>query len=257
MAEEDCFYYPYIEAVNDEFYEKFLKSIDKFVLESSESALQCFRQSAERVVRHSRHVTGCKAQPSSNRAKFLQEIQGKYALWESCLEYQPLREVIMSCEDEGLMKQLQQYEKLLREKGGTILYNCKKQKEMDSGLYLKLKAKHETTLATLIRMQEFLVNDVGLDDAIFTGFREGCIELYFRLPPDTASISMVPLRSDASLSKLLRLGVTRVELSDHWVLDAASGRITYLKVRLVVSAHSTSEWKICKGVTQEVGGTLC
>ena len=97
-------------------------------------------------------------------------------------------------------------------------------------MYIKLKAKHETTLATLMRMQEFLVKDVGLDDAIFTGFREGCIELYFKLSPETASTSMGCLRSSASRSKLLRLGVSKVELSDHWMIDTASGRVSYLKV---------------------------
>ena len=109
----------------------------------------------------------------------------------------------MRCEDEGLMKQLHQYENQLRAKGETIIYQCKKQQQRIIDLYIKLKAKHEATLATLMRMQDFLVNEVGLDDAIFTGFHEGCIELYFKLSLETASSSMGPLCSNASQPKKL------------------------------------------------------
>ena len=233
IDERDCFYYVDIMDLDDRFYRGLLKSIDVFVLESSVVSFQRFRREAQRVFLQSRHLTSYKVRFSRDRLEFLDEIQGKYALWDSNLEYRPLREVIMGCEDEGLMKELLEYENLLRAKGETILYHCKKQKEMDSGLYLKLKAKHKTTLATLIRMQEFLVKDVGLDDAIFTGFREGCIELYFRLSPETASISIYRLLSSASLSKLIRLGVSKVELSGNWVIDTATGRVTYFKVRLL------------------------
>ena len=232
MVEKECLYYVDIEELDDAFYGVLLRSIDKFVLESTDASFQCFRREAERVIRHRGHVTNSKVRLSRVRTEFLDEIQDKYALWDSNLEYRSLREVIMRCEDEGLMKQLQQYEDLLRKKSKTIIYNCKKQKQMSSGLYMKLKAKHETTLATLMRVQDFLVKEVGLDDAIFTGFREGCIELYFKLSPETASISMGPLLSGISQSKLLLLGVSNVELSGHWVIDTASGRVTYLKVRI-------------------------
>ena len=153
-------------------------------------------------------------------------------MWESNLEYRPLRQAILGCEDEDLMKHLQQYENLLRAKGETIIYHCKKEQQRNIDLYLKLKAKQETTLGTLVRMQEFLVKDVGLDDAIFIGFCEGCIELYCRQSPETASIAMVRLHSDMSRLILLRLGVSMVELSGHWAIDTARGRVTYLKVSL-------------------------
>ena len=233
MDEKDCFYYADIEELNDRFYKVLLDSVDAFVLKSSEESFQRFRREAERVVVKSRDMAGCKVQFSHDRREFLSEIQHRYALWYSNLEYRPLREVIMGCEDEGLLKEMLEYENLLRAKGETILFNCKKEQQRKPDLYLKLKAKHETTLATLVRMQEFLVEDVGLDDAIFIGFREGCIEVFFRLSSETASISMDHLLSSASLSKLLRLGVSRVELSGHWVIDTASGRVTYLKVRLL------------------------
>ena len=229
MAEKSCSYYIDIVEVDDAFYGDLLKSIDAFVLESSNAQFLSFRREAERVIRHSQHVTGSKVRLSHDRMDFLRDIQ---VLWANSLEYRSLREVIMRCEDEGLMKQLQEYEDLLRAKGETIIYHCKKQKQMNTGLYMKLKAKHETTLATLMRMQDFLVNEVGLDDAIFTGFREGCIELYFKLSPETASVSMDPLRSSASRLTLLSLGVSKVELSGHWVIDTNSGGVTYLKVSM-------------------------
>ena len=231
--EKDCFYYVHMEELHDKFYQGLLNSIDAFVLGSSEVSFQRFRREAERVYVKSRHVTGCKVRFSRARSEFLDEIQDKYALWYSNLEYRPLREVILECKDEGLMKELRDYENLLKAKGKTILYNFKKEQQRNAGLCLKLKAKHETTLATLGRMQEFLVKDLGLRDAMFTGFREGCIELFFRLSPETASISMDRLLSSASLSRFISLGVSRVELSGHWVIDTASGRVTRLKVRLL------------------------
>ena len=230
MEEENCFYYVDVKELHDEFYEVLLKSIDTFVLESTDASFQCFRREAERVVRRNRHVQASKARFSHVRIEFLDEIQD--TLWDSNLEYRSLREVIMGCEDEGLMKQLQQYENLLRAKGETIIYHCKKEQQRNIDLYIKLKAKHGTTLATLMKMQDFLVNEVGLDDAIFAGFREGCIELYFKLSPETASISMGPLRSIASRLKLLSLGVSKVELSGHWVIDTNSGSVTHLKVSM-------------------------
>ena len=223
----------HIEELDDEFCRGLLKSIDKFVLGTSEESFRNFKREAERAIRQRGHVIASKIHLSGNREQFLDEIHGKYALWESNLEYRPLRKAIMGCEDEGLMKQLQQYENLLRAKGETIIYHCKKEQQRNIDFCLKLKGKHKTTLATLLRIQEFLVKDVGLDDALFIGFREGCIELFFRLSPDTASIAMDPLCSDASRSRLLKMGVSRVELSGHWVINTASGRVTYLKVRLL------------------------
>lgn len=230
MDERSCLHYPHIEKLDDEFCKGLLRSIDTFVLESTNASFQRFRRETERVIRRRRHVTGCKIRLSLDRTEFLDEIQHTYSLWDSNLEYRPLREVIVECEDEGLMKQLQRYENQLRAKGDTILVNCKKERERNLDLYVMLKANHSTTLGTLLKMQKFLVEDVGLDDAIFVGIREGCIELYFQLSPDTASISMVPLRSAVSRSNLLRLGVSTVELSGHWMIDTASGRVTYLKV---------------------------
>ena len=238
MDEENCFYYVDVKELHDEFYEVLLKSIDTFVLESTDASFQCFRREAERVVRRNRHVQASKARFSHVRIEFLDEIQD--TLWDSYLEYRLLREVIIQCEDEGLMKQLQQYEDLLRAKGETIIYHCKKERQRNIDLCIKLKAKHETTLGTLMRMQDFLVNEVGLDDAIFTGFREGCIELYFKLSLETASISMDPLRSIASRLKLLSLGVSKVELSGLWVIDTANGSVTYLKVSIGVLHHDIS-----------------
>ena len=232
MDEKDCLYYVDIEELDNAFYGGLLNSIDTFVLETTDSSFQHFRREAERVIRHSQHVTSSKVRLSRVRKEFLDEIQDRYTLWDSNLEYRLLREVIIGCEDEGLMKQLQEYEDLLRAKGETIIYHCKKQKQLNNDLYMKLKAKHETTLATLMRMQDFLVNEVGLDDALFTGFREGCIELYFKLSPETASVSMDPLRSSASRLTLLSLGVSKVELSGHWVIDTNSGRVTHLKVSM-------------------------
>ena len=227
--EKGCFYYVDIEVLDNAFY-GVLRSVDTFVHEAKDTAFQRFRREAERVIRHRRHVTSPRVRLSRDRAEFLDEIQYKYALWHSNLEYRSLREVIMSCEDEGLIEQLQQYEDLLRGKGETIIYHCKKEKQKNDGLYMKLKAKHETTLATLVRMQDFLVKEVGLDDAIFTGFREGCIELYFQLFPKRENIPVDYLLSNACLSKFRQWEVSKVELSGHWVIDTASGKITYLKV---------------------------
>ena len=83
MAEKECLYYPQIEELEEKFYGGLLKSLDTFILESTDAAFQCFRRETERVIRHSQHVTASKARPSEVRIKFLGEIQDKYALWEN------------------------------------------------------------------------------------------------------------------------------------------------------------------------------
>ena len=99
MNEENCFYYVDVKELDDEFYKVLLKSIDTFVLESTDESFQRFRREAERVVRHNRHVQASKVRLSRVRMEFLDEIQD--TLWDSSLEYRSLREVIMRCEDEG------------------------------------------------------------------------------------------------------------------------------------------------------------
>ena len=62
MDEKKCFYYVDIEELDDEFCRGLLKSLDKFVLESSEVSFRNFKLEAERAIRHSTrgHVTASK-----------------------------------------------------------------------------------------------------------------------------------------------------------------------------------------------------
>ena len=78
MEEKECIYYVDIEILNDKFYRGLLKSIDRFVLKSTDASFQCFRREAERAIRHNRHVTGSKVRLSHIRTEFLDEIQDKY-----------------------------------------------------------------------------------------------------------------------------------------------------------------------------------
>ena len=184
----------------------------------------------EQVIRGKEHPIAAKVYLPSQRVQFLDELHCKYGLWKNVLEYQLLREVVMEFREEGLIQHLKQYEILLREKGNTVLVQCQREFRRCPDLCLQLKANHNTALGTLCRLKSFLVNDVGLKDTSFAGFREGCIELFFQISSESASTALDPLCSRAFRSKLLSMGVRKVTLSHHWVISTATGHVNFLQV---------------------------
>ena len=223
-------YYPLIESLHDAFYEGVIIPFESFVVKSTNVEFQRLMRICEKVIRRKEHPIACKVRLPTERLQFLHELQHEYGLWKDALEYQLLREVIMEFHNEGLTLRLEQYEVLLREKGSTILMQCRREFRECPDLCLKLKADHNTALSTLRRLKTFLVNDVGLKDASFAGFREGCIELFFRISSESASTALEPLRSHAFQSKLLSMGVNRVTLSGHWVINTNTGHVDFLQV---------------------------
>ena len=230
MNEKNMLYYPLIEPLHDVFYERVIIPFESFVLESTDVEFQRFMRICEKVIRRREHPIACKVRLPTQRLQFLHDLQHKYGLWKDALEYQLLREVIREFRDEGLTLKLKQYEVLLREKGNTILMQCQREFRKCPDLCLKLKADHNTALSTLRRLKSFLVNDVGLKDASFAGFREGCIELFFQISSESASTALEPLSSHAFRSKLHSMGVRRVTLSGHWVINPDTGHVVFLQV---------------------------
>ena len=230
MNEKTMLYYPLIESLHDAFYEEVIIPFESFVLESTDVEFQRFMRICEKVIRRREHPIACKVRLPTQRLQFLHDLQHKYGLWKDALEYQLLREVIREFHDEGLTLKLKQYEVLLREKGNTILMQCQREFRKCPDLCLKLKADHNTALSTLRRLKSFLVNDVGLKDASFAGFREGCIELFFQISSESASTALEPLSSHAFRSKLHSMGVRRVTLSGHWVINPDTGHVVFLQV---------------------------
>jgi len=223
-------YYPLIEPLHEAFYEGVIIPFESFVIESTDVEFQRLMRRCEKVIRRKEHLIACKVHLRTQRQQFLHDLQHKYGLWKDALEYQLLREVIMELRDESLTGRLEQYEDLLREKGNTILIQCQHEFRKCPDLCLKLKADHNTALGTLCRLKSFLVNDVGLKDTSFAGFREGCIELFFCISSESAGTALDPLCSHAFRSKLLSMGVRRVTLSGHWVIDTNTGHVVFLQV---------------------------
>ena len=230
MKEKGMLYYPLIESLLDSFYDTVIIPFEAFVMGSTDAEFQRLMRRCEKVIRRKEHLIACKVHLHTQRQQFLHDLQHKYGLWKDALEYQLLREVIMELRDKSLTLRLEQYEVLLREKGNTILMQCQREFRKCPDLCLKLKADHNTALATLCRLKSFLVNDVGLTDTSFAGFREGCIELFFRISSESASTALDPLCSHAFRSKLLSMGVRRVTLSDHWVISIDTGHVIFLQV---------------------------
>ena len=223
-------YYPFIEPLHDAFYEGVIIPFELFVMEASDVEFQRLMRRCEKVIRRKEHPIACKVCLPTQRQQFLHDLQHRYGLWNDALEYQLLREVITEFHDEGLTLRLEQYEVLLREEGNTILMQCRREFRKRPDLCLELKANHNTALSTLHRLKSFLVNDVGLKDTSFAGFREGCIELFFQIISESASTALEPLCSHAFRSKLLSMGVNRVTLSGHWVIDTDTGHVVFLQV---------------------------
>lgn len=218
-------YYPLIEALHDAFYEGVIIPFESFVIEATDVKFQRLIRICEKVIRRNEHPIACKVCLPTERLQFLHDLQHKYSLWKDALEYRLVREVIMELHDESLTLRLEQYEALLREKGNTILIQCQREFRRCPDLCLKLKADHNTALSTLRRLKSFLVNDVGLKDTSFAGFKEGCIELFFQISSESASTALEPLCSHAFRSKLLSMGVRRVTLSGHWVINTHTGHV--------------------------------
>ena len=230
MKERKMLYYPLIEPLHDAFYEGVIIPFESFVVKSTDGEFQRLMRICEKVIRRREHPIACKVCLPTQRLQFLHDLQHKYGLWKDTLEYQPLREVIVELHNESLTLRLEQYEVLLREKGNIILIQCQREFRKCPDLCLELKADHNTVLSTLRRLKSFLVHDVGLEDTSFTGFREGCIELFFKISSESASTALDPLCSHAFRSKLLSMGVRRVTLSGHWMINTDTGHVVFLQV---------------------------
>ena len=230
MKEKGMLYYPLIESLHDAFYKEVIIPFDAFVMKSTDADFRHLRRVCEQVIRREEHPIACKVHLPTQREQFLDDLECKHGLWKDALEYRLLREVIMAFHDKGLTLRLKRYEDLLHKEGNTILMQCQCEFRRCPDLCLVLKADHNTALATLCRLKSFLVNDVGLADASFTGFREGCIELFFRISSESASTALDPLCSHAFRAKLLSMGVRRVTLRHHWVINTGTGHVFFLQV---------------------------
>ena len=230
MKEKGLLYYPLIKSLHKAFYKRLIIPFEVFVMDCTDVDFQRLRRVCEQVIRGEEHPIACKIHLPTQREQFLDDLQHIYGLWKDALEYRLLREVIMEFQDEDMTLRLKQYEVLLRENGNTILMECQLEIRRCPDLCLELKAEHNTALSTLHRLKSFLVNDVGLKDTSFAGFREGCIELFFQSSIESASTALDPLCSHAFRTKLLSMGVRRVTLSGHWVINTDTGHVDFLQV---------------------------
>ena len=230
MKEKKMLYYPDIELLHNAFYSGVIIPFEAFVMKSTDVDFQLIKCVCEQVIRRNDHPIACKVHLPSQRSQFLDDLQHRYGLWKDFLEYQLLHEVIMEFQDEGLKQQLKQYEILLREKGNVVLMQCQREFRSCPDLCLELKSDHNTALSTLRRLKTFLIEKIGLKDASFAGFREGCIELFFQISEESASTAFDPLCSREFRSMLLSMGVRRVTLSRHWMINTETGHVTFWKV---------------------------
>ena len=91
-------------------------------------------------------------------------------------------------------------------------------------------------LHQIMQLRDVLVNKFGVSDALFAGFGEGSIVLYFFIPEE-AAYSLCP-KLESNCTALQDLHVTTVVVFDHFLVDISFQQMTILDK--VGAAHAVS-----------------
>ena len=82
---------------------------------------------------------------------------------------------------------------------------------------------HSYSLHHILRMKNFLVHEIGIDNALFKGWRKGSITLHFYIMVDDVETARRGLKT--RLKKLQDLQVTRLEVSGRFCLDVPHSKL--------------------------------
>ena len=82
---------------------------------------------------------------------------------------------------------------------------------------------HSYSLHHILRMKNFLVHEIGIDNAFFQGWSEGSITLHFYINVDDVETARHGL--ETHLKKLQDLQVTKVEISGRFCLDVPHSKL--------------------------------
>lgn len=98
-------------------------------------------------------------------------------------------------------------------------------------------------LSHILKVKDKLISTFKVGRALFAGWTEGCIVLYFFLP-EKAMLSLYP-KLESGYATLQRLHVTTVVVFDHFSMDVSSQQISLLH-KVGVAYYSVMLWEVCE-----------
>ena len=137
--------------------------------------------------------------------------------------------------DSPLRSQMTQYKTNFCSKVTHTLEECRKKsvKLEPPSDYATMAVKvnlSETPLSfqlhQILQLRDLLVTKFGVSDALFAGFDEGCIVLYFFIPEE-AAYSLCP-KLESNCTALQDLHVTTVVVFEHFLVDVSFQQMTLL-----------------------------
>ena len=91
---------------------------------------------------------------------------------------------------------------------------------------VKINPREDPHLHQIVQLRELLVDTFGVHDALFAGWKEGCIVLYFFIPKE-AVYSLCP-KLESSCAALQHLHVTTVVVFGHFSVDVGYQQMALL-----------------------------
>ena len=132
--------------------------------------------------------------------------------------------VVQYLGDKELQKQMRIYEKNVPLKVQKTLKECKQRavqpEPPPNHVSLRVTVNvdpHSYSLHHILRMKNFLVHVIKIEEALFKGWSEGSITLYFYINVDDVVTVQIGLK--AHLKELQDLQVTRLEVLGQFCLD--------------------------------------
>ena len=126
--------------------------------------------------------------------------------------------VVQYLGDEQLQKKMTIYEENVPLKVRKTIEECKQRavQSKPPPNYVSMSVTvqvdpHSYSLHHVLRMKNFLVHKIGIDEALFRGWSEGSITLHFHINVDDVEAAQIGLK--AHLKELQDLQVTRLEVS--------------------------------------------
>ena len=148
--------------------------------------------------------------------------------------------VVQYLGDEGLQRQMRIYEKNVPLKVQKTIEECKQRavRPEPPPNYVPLCVTvnvdpHSYSLHHILKMKNFLVHEIGIDEALFKGWSEGSITLHFYI--NVEDVETAKNRLQTHLKELQDLQVTRVEVLGRFCLD-----IPHRKSEVSILGHESA-----------------
>ena len=145
------------------------------------------------------------------------------------LNFEFTKSVVRYLSNDKLKKKMKSYEKEVKMKVGKCLKECKTREIRPKPpphwetMSVKLDVNpFSYSLHKIFIAKDFLVNKVGIRDAIFAGFQPGSLFLFFYIPRN--AIWIAAARSPSCIEDFHKMKMVKVEVEGHISFDVATGK---------------------------------